>query len=120
VAEKDVLNIKPDTTLITDRSTLSPTNASPNISVRSADVTITRIVEEVSVPKMCIGPNSRRQNNNAFWEEFWEKRREWGFSWISGAFTDSMNLAQGCCNDRMEFRTIILNLQYEVSTVILY
>jgi hypothetical protein len=47
------------------------------------------------------------------------RRREWRFSRISGGFTDSMNLAQGCCNDSMKFRTVILNWQYEISTVIL-
>jgi hypothetical protein len=54
----------------------STENVSPNISLWSGGITITHIVEEVSVPKMRIDSASRKQNNNAFWEEFWEKRME--------------------------------------------
>jgi hypothetical protein len=49
---------------------LSPENVSPIVSLRSGGITITYIVEEVSLPKMCIGSAPRKHNNNAFWEEF--------------------------------------------------
>jgi len=55
---------------------LSTENVSPNILLWSGGITITHIVEEMSMPKMRIGSAARKQNNNAFWEEFWEKRME--------------------------------------------
>jgi hypothetical protein len=33
-------------------------------------ITITRIVEEMSVPNVCTGSAPRKQNFNAFWEQF--------------------------------------------------
>lgn len=55
-------------------------------------VTITRIVEEVSVPNMYIGSAPRKQNLMHSGNNF--RRGKWRFSRISGGFTDRMNLAQ--------------------------
>lgn len=115
VAKKNVLNIKTDTTVITDHSILSPENVSPNISLRSGGITIYILLRKCQCQKCALVQLLVNKIIMRSVKNF--RRREWGFSWISGAFTDSTNLAQGCCNDSMEFCTIILNLQYEVSTV---